>query len=150
MYMDTHPDRWWSMTRSLALECLTGPHVEDAQHILAYSAVLSHEQAVDLADLWEYDINPYYDDNCVEVQNLLAITNRNLPLGWFEATFADCEWINSTKALHAIADAVVATLVKDLLPHDVFFAMIRPWWKEMSKITSGKVDLTMLTEICLA
>jgi hypothetical protein len=128
---------------------LTGPHAKDAHHILSMSAKLTWQQASDLAAVWENDVNPDYDEHCQTIQNVLQSTGRTLPLGWFEAVFADHNWLSSTKALHAVADAVVATLVKDDIPQDVFFAIVRPWWQYMSTHTATKVDLRKIKEICL-
>jgi len=128
---------------------LTGPHAEDARRILSMSARLTEAQAHDLASVWENDVNPEYDEYCSAIQAALEATGRALPLGWFEAVFAEQEWVTSTKALHAIADAVVATLVKNDVPHATFFAIVRPWWQYMSTHTSTKVDLRRIKEICL-
>jgi len=128
---------------------LSGPHAEDAQRILSMSAKLTERQAQELADVWEKDTNPDYDEHCEAIQAALQRTERTLPLGWFEAVFSERDWVSSTKALHAIADAVVATLVKDEIPHCVFFSIVRPWWQYMSTHTSTKVDLRKIKEICL-
>jgi hypothetical protein len=128
---------------------LSGPHSEDAERIISMSAKLSSSQALELADIWENDSSPDYDENCAIIQAALVRTSRTLPLGWFEAVFADQEWVSSTKALHAVADAVVATLVKDEVPHAVFFSIVRPWWQYMSRNTATKVDLRKIKEICL-
>ena len=128
---------------------LRGPHASDAQRMLAMSARLSKRQAQELAAAWESDPNPHYDLFCEVVQGALISTDRRLPMGWFEAYFADQEWLEGTKALHAIADAVVATLVRDDIPHEIFHALVRPWAEYMSEHAAHKVDLRRIKEICL-
>lgn len=128
---------------------LSGPHAEDAVRILAMSARLTFSQACELADVWENDVSPDYDENCAVIQAALESTGRSLPLGWFEAVFADHDWVSDTKALHAVADVVVATLVKDDVPNAVFFSIVRPWWQYMSRNMVRKVDLRRIKEICL-
>jgi hypothetical protein len=127
---------------------LHGPHAEDARNMVELSRSLSYGQAVELGAMWEYDDNPKYNVHCEAVQEALALSGRELPLGWFEAVFEEYTWLTNTKALHAIADAVVATLVKDEVPSATFKALVDPWWKYMSRNALHKVDLRKMREIC--
>lgn len=128
-------------------EGLQGPHAEDARHMIELSRYLTYGQAVELGATWEYDDNPEYSTHCEAVQEALALTDRELPLGWFEAVFEEYNWLTTTKALHAIADAVVATLVKDEVPTSTFKALVEPWRNYMSR-NAHKVDLRQIKEIC--
>src|SRR3954453_14939445 len=129
---------------------LCGPYAADAERMLMMSARLSKSQAQELAAAWESDPNPHYDLFCEIIQGALISTDRRLPMGWFEAYFTDVvTWVDSTKALHAIADAVVATLVRGDTPHEVFHALVRPWAAYMSEHAAHKVDLRRIKEICL-
>lgn len=139
------------MTHSAVLaptEGLLGPHAEDARSMVELSRYLSYGQAVELGATWEYDDNPMYSLHCETVQEALALTGRELPLGWFEAIFEEYNWLTTTKALHAIADAVVVTLVKDEIPTTTFKALVEPWRKYMSCNATHKVDLRKVKEIC--
>jgi hypothetical protein len=127
---------------------LQGPHAEDARSMVELSRYLSYGQAVELGATWEYYDDPSYSRHCEAVQEALALTGRELPLGWFEAIFEEYNWLTTTKALHAIADAVVATLVKDEVSTTTFKALVEPWRKYMSHNAAHKVDLRKVKEIC--
>jgi hypothetical protein len=113
--------------KSLAMEGLRGPHAGDAAEIVRLALTLTPVQAQSLSDMWELDTHPDYLSYCSAVSKGLAANGRTLPLGWFEATFADVPWLDGTKALHAIADAVMATLALDLVAAPITHALLKPW-----------------------
>lgn len=129
---------------------LNGPHADDARRMVELSRTLSYGQAVELGAMWEYYDDPKYTAHCEAVQEALALTGRELPLGWFEAVFEEYNWLTTTKALHAIADAVVATLVKDEVSSGTFKSLVEPWRKYMSHNGLHKTDLRKVKEICSA
>lgn len=109
---------------------LSGPNVHEVYAILDKAVTMSQEDANLLSRIWDSpsgESEDAYLDNCREVWNALEISGRFLPLGWFEATFADCPWASTTRALHAVADVVCATLVKDLIDVDTLDVMTAPW-----------------------
>ena len=110
---------------------LTGPHATEAMDLVVRAQALTRQEALALASAWDPEAGANeireYLENCREVWGALERTGRKLPLGWFEAMFADVEWAENTKALHPIADAVVATLVKDEIPMEVYSFMTHPW-----------------------
>lgn len=106
---------------------LRGPMMHDAERIVRHALTFNTDQAQALSDIWELDTHPDYTSYCSIVAKALDAADRSLPLGWFEAQFADLPWVDSTKALHAIADAVMATLASDLVPSPIIHALRRPW-----------------------
>ena len=124
------------MKKSLLFEGLTGPYSKEAVSILRLASTFTPAQALALSDAWELDNHPDYLSYCSMVAKALEKEGRALPLGWFEAVLADCTWLESTKALHAIADAVMGTLAKDLVPSPISQALIKPWLL----VTSGDVE----------
>lgn len=106
---------------------LKGPGAPLALEIIEIALRMTAEQAAYLSRVYEADPNDNYRAHCAMVQDALEITGRALSLGWFEAVFRCPEWPLRTKALHAVADAVVATLVADVVGTDVVEALLRPW-----------------------
>lgn len=121
---------------SLPLQDLNGPQRGEAERIIRCALDMDDKTAQMLAAAW--DNSPAaldqieYLANCKAVWDALEESSRFLPLGWFEAIFADCSWADSTRALHPLADAVCATLVRDLIPESTFHYMVTPWEEVMS------------------
>src|SRR5438270_12094902 len=113
--------------KSLVMDGLYGPHAGDAAEIVRLALTFTPVQAQSLSDMWELDSHPDYLSYCSIVAKALTGNGRTLPLGWFEATFADVSWLGNTKALHAIADAVIATLALALVPAPITYALTKPW-----------------------
>lgn len=113
--------------KSQVMEGLGGPHARDAVQIIRLALTFTPVQAQALSDIWELDTHPDYMSYCSIVSKALEANGRTLPLGWFEATFADVPWMDDTKALHAIADAVMATLATDLVAGPIVHALTDPW-----------------------
>lgn len=129
----------------MPVQDLRGPNADEACHLLGKALALTTEQAQQISDLYEADNHPAYTDHCREVWNALENTGRVLPLGWFEAIFADCSWVESTKALHAIADAVMATIVRQEISRAAYSALTLPFVagrvQQMVDADRAKVDL---------
>jgi len=129
----------------MPVQDLRGPHADEACHLLGKAMSLSFAQAQQISDLYESDNHPSYADHCREVWNALENTGRVLPLGWFEAIFADCAWVEGTKALHAIADAVMATLVRQEISRTAYNNLTLPFVVGRVQIVDdadkAKVDL---------
>lgn len=106
---------------------LTGPHAEDAFAVIERALLLTPVQARALSDAYETDSNDRYYEHCSMVQDALAVTGRVVESGWLEHFFLTLEWARDTKALHAVADAVMAILVADMLPESVVQMVARPW-----------------------
>lgn len=106
---------------------LRGPGIEAAYAIIEAALVMSNEQAAYLSCVYEADPNEHYGPHCSVVQDALAMTDRQVQLGWFESVFRYQDWMFTTKALHAIADAVMASLVSDVISPEVVTALTRPW-----------------------
>lgn len=115
----------------LPLQDFNGPHKAEAEQIVRTALLLDERVAKRLATCWDgTNTNEdylTYLKHCKMVWDALEESGRFLPLGWFEAIFADCEWADKTKALHPIADAVCATLARDLVPNSTFRYLIAPW-----------------------
>lgn len=128
---------------NMPVQDLRGPHADEACHIISKAVGLTVDQAQHMGDVYETDTNPHYADYCTEVWNALERSERLLPLGWFEALFAECDWVDTTKALHAIADAVVATLVRSDISRDAFNCLTLPFLVGRTDApgTLTKVDL---------
>lgn len=123
---------------------LRGPNADEACHLLGKAVVLTLDQARQISELYEADNSRYYTDYCTEVWDALEHTERVLPLGWFEAIFADCEWVEQTKALHAIADAVMATLVRQEISLKAYQCLTSPFLLGRAvKDSRAKVDLNV-------
>lgn len=112
---------------TMPVQDLRGPHADEAAHILMKACALSFNQAEHMGVVYEADNNPEYNTYCTEVWNALEKTKRILPLGWFEAIFADTCWVDETKALHAVADAVMATLVRNDVSREAFNCLTLPF-----------------------
>lgn len=128
----------------MPVQDLRGPHADEACHLLGKAMALTAEQAQKISDLYESDNHPSYNEYCGEVWNALERTGRVLPLGWFEAVFADCPWTEGTKALHAVADAIMATLVRNEISRDAYSSLTLPFvlGRSQTQIESlSKVDL---------
>lgn len=119
---------------------LRGPGAEAAQAIIEAALVMSNEQAVHLSRVYEADPNEHYAAHCTIVMDALAMTDRQVRLGWFESVFRYQEWMFTTKALHAIADAVMAVLVSDVVAPDVATALCRPWRSGCPLVTISPVE----------
>jgi hypothetical protein len=109
------------------MSTLTGPHAEDCYEVIEDALTLTHDQAVALSRAYEADPNQDYLAHCAMVQDALAVTGRAIDGGWFESVFRYQDWTTDTKALHAVADAVMALLVADIIPTSVVYALTRPW-----------------------
>jgi hypothetical protein len=110
------------------LDTLKGPFHGDAEAIILMALSISTADAERLVAAWDADQDmDRYLEACRSTWDALTDSERLLPLGWFEAIFADCAWVDSTKALHPIADAVVATLVQDIVTPDTFATLVDPW-----------------------
>lgn len=95
-----------------ALHELSGPYADEALQLIMLGTLLSQAEAQRISYLYETDTNPEYESYCDQVKAALEQTGRELPLGWFEGVFGTHGWVTDTKALHAIADLVMATLVR--------------------------------------
>lgn len=122
---------------NIPLQDLNGPQRANAESIIreAFKLDLRHAQALEQA----WDAPNSQNENqltyliqCKAVWDALEESGRFLPLGWFEAIFADCEWVDTTRALHSVADAVCAILVRDLISESTFQYMTVPWVTVMS------------------
>lgn len=106
---------------------LVGPNSLDAAEIVLRSMEMTDSEARALSSMWEMDNDPQYLTYCDEVMQALETSGRTLPMGWFEAVYEEISWAWTTKALHAIADTVVATLARDLISFDTYNAMTLAW-----------------------
>lgn len=110
----------------LPLQDLRGPYAGEAVQIILKGLSLTFDQAQHISNL--YDIEDVeYGLHCTLTWDALEVSGRMLPLGWFEAIFCDSLWAQQTKALHAIADAVMACLVRDMISLSAFHGMSKPW-----------------------
>lgn len=129
----------------MPVQDLRGPNADEACHLLGKAMSLTLVQAQQISDLYEADNHPSYTDYCREVWNALENTGRVLPLGWFEAIFSDCAWVEGTKALHAIADAVMATLVRQEISRAAYNNLTLPFVlgraQPFDSSAQAKVDL---------
>lgn len=137
---------------NMPVQDLRGPNADEASRLLAKAYALSDDQARRVSNIYEADHDPRYDDFCTEVWNALETSGRLLPLGWFEAVFMECSWVETTKALHAIADAVMATLVRQEISHDAYQVLTLPFLARDTGLAvprpasqPGKVDLTAVS-----
>lgn len=119
---------------------LRGPNADEACHLLSKAAALTLEQAQEMGEIYESENDARYDDYCQEVWDALERTGRILPLGWFEATFYEAEWAESTRAIHAIADAVMATLVRQEISTPAYRLLTLPFLLGCTEIPV-KIDL---------
>lgn len=127
---------------------LRGPHADEACRLLSKVAALTLGQAQKMGEFYESENDARYEDFCTEVWNALERTERILPLGWFEAIFSEAEWVESTKALHAIADAVMATLVRQEISTAAYQMLTLPFLVGCSEIpeTQAKIDLVRVQQ----
>lgn len=112
---------------SMPTGSLRGPGADVAKAIIETALTMTHEQAVRLSRAYDADPNANYLAHCAIIQDALAMTGRSLTVGWFEAAFRYQSWTRDTRALHAIADVVMATLVADVVAAEVTDALTRPW-----------------------
>lgn len=106
---------------------LRGPRSGVATAIIESALTMTREQAEFLSRTYDADPNANYLAHCAIIQDALDMTGRKLSVGWFEAVFRYQDWVLSTKALHAVADAVMACLVADVVTAEVVDALARPW-----------------------
>lgn len=106
---------------------LRGPLADDAITLVECALSMTRDEAIALSRAYEADVNEHYIAQCTVVADALQISDRELAPGWFETVFALQDWTQDTKALHAIADAVMVTLVADIVPNDITEALTRPW-----------------------
>lgn len=114
---------------------LRGPRVDIAQAIIETALTMTRQEAERLSVAWLADPNGNYMAHCAMIQDALEMTGRTLSLGWFEAIFRYQDWTLYTKALHAVADAVVATLVSDVVPAELVATLMRPWVSTIAPIS---------------
>lgn len=110
---------------------LTGPQGRDAEDIVEAALAMTTEDAALLDQCWDppeggTDMDAYLSD-CKVIWDALEASGRFLPVGWFEARFSHLEWTRDTRALHAVADVVCATLAKDLIPAEVYERITAAW-----------------------
>lgn len=121
---------------NLPLQDLNGPQRDSAEQIIRCALAMDEQDARRLSQAWENSPagvdHLAYLTNCKAIWDALEESGRFLPLGWFEAIFVDCAWVDTTRALHAVADAVCATLVRDIIPETTFQYMLQPWNAEMT------------------
>lgn len=98
------------------LKKLKGPGRSEAVELVRLAQGMSREDAITVERSWmdDDDLTAYYAV-CDRVWTALEDSGRFLYLGWFENVFSDAVWFPDTKALHPVADAVMATLVSDLI-----------------------------------
>jgi hypothetical protein len=104
--------------------------VDQAAEIVSRALRMSEIDATRLVELWDDPAQDQvqYLQNCAKVWDALEESSRLLPLGWYERVFRDVQWMpGAPRALHAVADAVSVTLVKDLVPENVAEALLSPW-----------------------
>jgi hypothetical protein len=133
---------------NMPVQDLRGPNADEACRLLSKAFRLTSEQATHVSRAYEID-DQNYGQYCTEVWNALERTGRLLPLGWFEAIFLDCAWVNGSKALHAVADAVMATLVRQDISGEAYQCLTRPFLcrNEATVVAGGaKVDLINVPE----
>lgn len=106
---------------------LFGPHSEDCYEVIERALLLTPDSAAALSLAYEGDPNESYYEHCAIVQDALAVSGRTVAPGWLESIFSDATWVSETKALHAVADAVMAFLVADIIPLSVVQSLARPW-----------------------
>jgi hypothetical protein len=106
---------------------LRGPRSDDALAIVQRALTMTRDEAIALSRAYEADPNEHYIAQCTVVLDALELTGRVMSDGWFERVFRFQDWTTDTKALHAVADAVLATLVSDIVPTEVTDALVRPW-----------------------
>jgi len=109
------------------MSTLTGPHAEDCYEVIEDALTMTREQAIALSRAYEGDPNRDYLAHCAMVQDALEVSGRAIDGRWFESVFRYQDWAADTKALHAVADAVMAILVADLIPASVVQQLTRPW-----------------------
>lgn len=104
---------------------LKGPHRAEALEIVGQAKRMGQVDAERISDSWESDgdLENYYA-TCERIFDAMAQTGRSLPIGWFETEFAGLGWVTTTKALHAVADAVSATLVMDCVSAQDFNLLV--------------------------
>jgi hypothetical protein len=129
----------------MPVQDLRGPCADEACHILSKAVGLTFEQAQHMGDVYEADSNSDYNRYCNEVWDALERTERLLPLGWFEALFAETEWVDRTKAIHAIADAVVATLVRNEISKEAFNCLTLPFLVGRGRVPGALTKVDLLT-----
>lgn len=122
-------------------QALRGPYASNAMDLLRVAYGLTMDEARRLSKAWEQDDNPAYLSLCALVEEALVNSGRKVPSGWLEDYFADLTWTSTTKALDAIADAVMVVLVQDLIPQPIVQALIAPWLS-IQKYNPMKVDLS--------
>lgn len=127
----------------MPVQDLRGPHADEACHVLAQAISLTSRQAVQISEIYNTDDDDTYAQHCTEVWNALERTGRLLPLGWFEAIFVDCTWVEETLALHAIADSVMATLVRTEISREAYNRLTLPFLvgRTLASENPAKVDL---------
>lgn len=123
------------------MSTLIGPHAEDCYEVIESALTMTREQAIALSRTYEADPNEHYMAHCSIVQDALAISGRAVDGGWFESVFRYQDWILDTKALHAVADAVMTLLVADMIPASVVYALTRPWisHRVQAELVAGSV-----------
>lgn len=119
---------------------LRGPQADAAAAVVERALGLTRDEAIALSQAYELDPNENYLAHCSLVQDILDMTGRGLSMGWFEQVFAAQEWIFDTRALDAIADAVMATLVADVIPGEVVEILLRPIVKATPHILPSLVE----------
>ena len=130
----------------MPVQDLRGPNADEACHLLGKAMALTFAQAEKISDIYEADTNPSYENYCREVWDALERTGRILPLGWFEAIFVDCAWVEATKALHPIADAVMATLVRQDISFAAYSTLTMPFLLGCSQADVGRAKVDLSTE----
>lgn len=118
---------------------LRGPFSDYAAEIVDSASRMSLAEAIRLVEIWDAtgDQSQYLKD-CAAVWDALESSQRLLPLGWFERTFREVDWlVTEPRALHAVADAVSVTLVRDLVTEDVVHMLLSPWRVARATETAG-------------
>jgi uncharacterized alpha-E superfamily protein len=113
---------------------IKGPQRDEVVMLLADARRLTPVEAQLLEVAWGPEISQddwiHYMAECGLVMQALRATDRKLPPSWLEHLFSDMPWIHETKALDAVADAVNATLVRDVIPRPTY-EMLTSAWREI-------------------
>lgn len=110
-----------------SLREVKGPHRAAVLDLVAQAHGMSQEEAERVARSWaadDGDLEGYYSA-CERVCEALEETGRTLPRGWFEKEFAETSWVRTTRALHAVADAISGALVADAISGEDCHLMTR-------------------------
>ena len=109
-----------------ARERLKGPHREEAISLvdLAHRMTVEDAERVEKSWMEDDDLTAYYAA-CDRVWIALEEHGLFLRVGWFEKEFETAKWMQTTRALHPVADAICATLVMNVISDEDYRLLTR-------------------------